>query len=336
MKTTMLVSFLCLLATRVGAQGTSSLYPDDTLEYWQSRYAKNLRWNFENVVRPRLDSSERRNLADVELRFPLKPEREGGLFAFYSTPQTDPPVVAMPALSIKFFDDLCIAIAWLEESGYEGGTVTDYVAMLKYLPSGSFPGGRYLPPLEALHVPANALSNPRVDSMSQKLLKSGLLWVLIHELGHVHYKHLGYDRISAEQAQEQETQADRFATSIMRRIGVAPIGVAHFFAVATSLWPNRADFTSDAAWQIYMENTSHPLTTERLRTLTADLRANQEPFVRPEPNPDAALAALRTAITNMEGLARILAEEDLQQYIKKRALDAAGQADPLRPRPKER
>ena len=332
MKRMTLISFVCLLVTRVSAQDASSLYPDGTLKHWQPRYAENLRWNFENVVRPMLRSSERLNLAEVQLHFPLKAEREVGLFAFYSTPQADPPVVAMPVLSIKFFDDLCVANAWLEENDYELGTVTDYVAMLKYLPSGSFPGGRYLPPLAALQIPANALDNPRVDSLSQKLLKSGLLWVLIHELAHVRYKHPGYDEVSADQAQQQETEADRFATEIMRRIGVAPVGVAQFFTIATYLWPNRADFTSDVAWQIYLENTPHPLTTARLRTLTTDLRANLESFARGEPNPEA----VRTVISSMEGLAPILAEEDMQRYIKKRALDVAGQPDPLRPRPKEK
>lgn len=334
MKTASLISLVCLLVTGVHAQDVSNLYPDSTLKHWQPRYAENFRWNFENVVLPRLRPAERRNLAGVQLHFPLKAGREAGLLAFYSNPQADPPVVTMPVLSIKFFDDLCAATAWLEENGYEFGTVTDYVAMLKHLASDSFPGGRYLPPLEALQIPTDAFDNPRVDSLSQKLLKSGLLWVLIHELAHVCHEHPGYKEVSAKQAQQQETEADQFATEIMRRIGVAPIGIAYFFVVATHLWPNRADSTSDVAWQIYLENTEHPLTTERMRALAADLRENQGSFIRSEPNPPVALIALRDAISNIEGLAPILADEDMQRDIKQRALDLASQSDPLRPRPK--
>ena len=335
MKMRLVISLVCLLTAGVNAQNVSDMYSDDTLRYWQPRYAENFRWNFENAVLPKLDAAERRSLAGVQFRFPLKAGREAGLLAFYSQPHADPPIVSMPVLSIKFFDDLCVATAWLEENGYQFGTVTDYVAMLKYLEPDSFPGGKYLPPLEALQIPADAFDNARVDSLSQKLMKSGLLWVFIHELAHVRYEHQSYDNTSAAQAQQQEIEADRFATEIMRRISVAPIGIAHFFTVATALWPNRADFTSDAAWQIYLEKTTHPLTTERMRTLAADLRAKQRSFVRADPNPQAALAALGVAISSIEGLAPILADKDMQRLVKVRALYLAGQSDPLRPRPRD-
>ena len=48
-------------------------------------------------------------------------------------PTTGTPwVVTMSAASLKFFDDFCVAIAWLQANGYSIETASDYVSMLKY------------------------------------------------------------------------------------------------------------------------------------------------------------------------------------------------------------
>jgi hypothetical protein len=330
------IGIMLFLATGLRAQEASRLYTDTALQQWQARYAENLQGNFTDVILPRLRPMERAKLDKVQLRFPLRAEPQAGLLSFSSEPKANPPVVTMPTLSIKFFDDLCIASAWLEENGYELGTVTDYVVMLKYVEPASFPGGKHLPPLEALQIPANALRNQGVDDLSQKLLKSALIWVFLHELGHIYHEHQGYGGITAQQAQQQEKEADQFGTEIMRRIAVAPIGTVQFFTIATYLWPNRADFTSDAAWEFYLAKTTHPLNADRLLSMAADLKRNQNAFVRSERNQQAALTGLATAITEIERLAQLLADEKLQQFSKQRAFTLAKQPNPLRPRLKEK
>jgi arsenate reductase-like glutaredoxin family protein len=334
MKKLFLCGLIMMLTTSALAGDLSGLYDQSTLRYWQNRYSQNIRWNFENVVLKVLNRSEYQALSNVSLRFPRVGEIKGGALEFYSLTQKSTPEVVLPVLSIKFFDDLAIAISWLDEKGYQAATVTDYVSMLKYLQPSAFPGGRYLKPLEALQIPPNALRYGRVDSLSQKILKSALIWILAHELAHIYYKHPGYGpKVSAENTQQNEIQADRFATDIMHRIGVPPIGIAYFFTMALHLWPNRSDFNSNAAWRYYIKSTTHPLTTDRLRILANDMEAKTASFVRKERNYAAALNALRQSIITIRNLANFLADEERQKTIKRKAIVFSQIPDPLKPRP---
>src|SRR3546814_15677356 len=82
-------------------------------------------------------------------------------------------------MSLKFFDDLAVAFAWLNRNGYSPETVLEYVGMLKYGREGDF--GRWPQPLRSLRIPDDALTDPAVDSLAQNIFTSGVIFVLLHE-----------------------------------------------------------------------------------------------------------------------------------------------------------
>jgi hypothetical protein len=331
MKRIYLLCILLLIPIQTAAKDLSNLYEPNTLVYWQGRYPKNIQYNFENVIRANLEPKERTRLKSVQLKFPLVGINNDPL-AFYSFPAGHPPLVVVPILSVKFFDDLAIAYSWLTESGYSAETVIDFVSMLKYGKADWFPGGRYPQPMRALRVPANALDNPNVDKISQNILKSAMIWILAHELGHIYYRHPDYGSVPAEQAQRNEEESDRFATEIMRRIGVAPIGMGIFLTVAVHWWQNRGDVDTDEAWRYYVETATHPLTAHRMRTLAALLQEYAEDFARKEDNYYTALQAVRNAARDISSIARLLEDEDMQKSIKVRARCLRIQPNSLVPR----
>ena len=88
-----------------------SLYDDAELRHWQPRYRDSILWNVENVILPKLTAKERRKFAKVRFEFPLRGSGNDSS-AFYSTTGASPRVF-MPVLSLKNFDDMSVALAWL-------------------------------------------------------------------------------------------------------------------------------------------------------------------------------------------------------------------------------
>ena len=98
-----------------------------------------------------------------EFRFePIVPQNEP--FAFYSTGDK----VVASAASLKFLDDLSVATAWLDLNGFEQQTVADYMLMLHYW-RAMRRGKRPPKLLEALCIPADALSNRKVDERANRI-----------------------------------------------------------------------------------------------------------------------------------------------------------------------
>jgi hypothetical protein len=323
--------FVVMLICHAPANGANraGLYSNSTLSYWQGRYSENILWNFNNSIWRELSAQEKNRLRNLEIVFPLTAPN-GDPFAFYTLLGANSAQVNLPIFSIKFFDDLAISQSWLNENGYDSQLPLDYVALLKYLHPADFPGGKYQAPLRALKIPSNALQNQSVDEISQKILKSTITWILLHEIGHAYFRH--GEPASAEIAQQQEVDADNFATEIMRRIGVAPIGMGVFFAAAVHWWPNRSDCPSNAAWMQAIRKSSHPITTDRLQNLSSGIWTYRQDFVRKEPNPQRALAAISVATQTLSQMAHFLANEELQNTIRKKAELFGALPDPLGPR----
>ncbi len=230
------------------------MYDTATLEYWGARYRQSTYKIRDQLILKYLKTSESQALAGVRLDFPLK--GLGGEPLEFYTPAGHSKVV-MPILSMKFLDDLCTAYAWLQVNGYSLETISDYTAMLKY---ASFPDGRYPAPLRALHIPENALSDPRVSELSLGHFVSARAFILLHELGHIYHRDPPTGTISAEQSRLNEEQADSFAAEVMSRTPVPPLGIIVFFM-------------ADAHWANYPPdpNATHPVSGHRLHTLAAHL-----------------------------------------------------------------
>ncbi len=308
-----------------------TLYDSDTLTYWHGRYGPNIEWNVHDLLMQRLTPEELAPLEGLRLELPLIDPQ-----ARYQTPLSfyaisSPPQIVVPILSVKFLDDLSIASAWLEENGFSQETILDYAALLKYSNGDRFAGGRFPDPLTALQIPDNALDDPRVDDLSQKILKSSLVWVLAHELGHVCYGHQGYSGITMESAQQHEADADAFATEMFRRIGTYPGGMALLFLVFSRLSPNRGDFATEEAWRDYMTHqTTHPISRARLRAIAEDLRSDPHGFAGAEPDQAAAAQAVLYIAGEIENIVEKLDDPDLQRLLRARA--AATDLEALAPR----
>ena len=171
---------------------------------------------FNQVILPVLTGEEKQRLSGVQLDFPLHAEGDskGQPLAFYHP--VDQSLVVMPIFSLKFLDDLCTAYAWLQVKGYSLETISDYTAMLKYK---DFPAGSYPQPLKALHIPDDALKDKEVDELALGHFVTARTFILLHELGHVYYRHRA---TTAEQSRRNEEQADAFAAQVMGRTPLPP------------------------------------------------------------------------------------------------------------------
>jgi len=309
-----LLAFTLALAVAhaAAAKDMGSLYDDATLEYWQQRYANGIERNFEEIIRPQLTPEERRQLADVQFAFPLR-----GLgadpFSFYAT--NPPPTVNLPVMSIKFFDDLSVALAWLWRNGFGLDTVYEYVGMLKYTDLAMF-GGRYPEPLSALRIPADALADQTVSDLADKIFDSGVAFVLLHELGHIRYHHPGNGpEVPSDISRANEEAADAFALDVLRRLQNQPTGMAFLFMAFAHGTPNRGDYGSEAEYQQFLRSATHPLSEARLQALADALMDSADDFARNEPDPTVGRKNMLFIADQLTAVAQILGDPDMQRTI---------------------
>ena len=325
MKHKVLCLLLCLVpVTVLASSDLSSLYDEQTLRYWKGRYEKNLRWNFDKLVLGSLTPAERRQLGSVQLDLPLRApgEQAGDPLVFYAARGR----IVMPIQSVKFFDDLAQAWAWFRARDESTEKVFDYIAMLKYRKPSELGLRQFPPPLEALNVPADAWKkDKRADDVAQKILESGIIWIMGHQIAHQYYRHRGYgQRVSRKQAQLNETSADRFANEIMRRIRMEPLGMANYFLFMAYWSPNRADFSSEQAWREYQQKlATHPFTAERMKQLARDMKASPTRYSATEMGMPASIKRIQQTAGWLDQIATILEDPDIQRSIaiKARATD---------------
>ncbi len=142
------------------------IYDQKTLNKVYKPYSENISYNYKHVIEDKLHRDERPQLRGLKLSFPLRGENNQ-FFDFYSH-SADRNVV-IPIESVKFLDDVCQAAAWLEYKKMTGQALFDYITLLKYRPN-DFPGGKPMPPLQALGLPLDPTLEYYVDDVSQKCL----------------------------------------------------------------------------------------------------------------------------------------------------------------------
>ena len=306
---------LTLVAEAARAGNIDALYDDATLEFWQGKYAKGLHSNLEDVIFPRLSAEESQRLAGIRIDVPLRVTDQEP-FAYYTT--GTPWVVTMSAASLKFFDDFCVAIAWLQTNGYDIETASDYVSMLKYRTPAAI-GGRYPLPLDALQIPGDALDNPRVNNIANRIFNEAVFFVLAHELGHALYRHPGYGPgVTRAQARANEAEADAFALDMMQRAEAEPTSMAFWFLMAGYMADGRGDFASDADYEKFLTESTHPLTGDRIAALADRLAAAAEEFARLGSDPAASLSRINWTADQLNQVAGILGDPGIQALIARR------------------
>jgi hypothetical protein len=306
---------LAVLEPVARAGDIARLYDDATLKYWQTRYSKGLNSNLKNVIFPRLSQEERQRLEGIRINVPLRVDDQEP-FAYYTA---GPPwVVTISAASLKFFDDFCVAIAWLQANGYSIETASDYVTMLKYR-SPSAIGGRYPLPLEALQIPGNALDDQHVNNIANRIFDEAIFFVLSHELGHALYRHPGYGpNVTRAEARANEAEADFFALDMMQRAEAEPTSMAFWFLMAGHYADGRGDFGSEAEYEQFLAQATHPLTGDRIAALADKLLASKSEFATNESDRAASEARIAWTAEQLRQVAGILGDPDVQALISNR------------------
>ena len=298
----------------------STIYPNESLRYWSTRYPENVKWNFHELMLSKLRQAESNHAYNSTLMFPLRPDSmlDGTPFSFYASVAEKK--IYVPISAIKFIDDVSIAAAWLERNNYSLETLIDYISILKY-GVNRFPPGQVPDPIKALHVPEKAYEQDQwVDELSQKILKSIMVWILGHELGHIIYQHPPYKDVSFSTSQQCEKEADAFATDMFRRIGTAPAGMVILFTLFTSFFRHRGDFSNDTDWEKYLRDSTHPVSNERLLLIANEFLKNPETFVGAEPNVFKATQLVTTIGKEAKKIAEIMNSSKMQIFLTARAL----------------
>lgn len=264
-------------------------------------------------LRPKFSPDELRKLNQVQLDFPLVGQRRDP-FDYYANYANQ--TVYFPIISLRFFEDICTAYAWLWANNFSLSTIDEYVAMLKYRPFSEFASRGYSLPLDALRIPDNALADQNVDQLSLRIRNSGYAFILAHELGHIYYEDRGYAGLTSDQAQRIETKADHFALDILQRASTIPMGAMLWLQATAYFSQNRGDFQSDEEWKEFLHSEmTHPLNSFRLHTLAARLYAQADDFSHYEKDRQSGKENLEFIAQGMLRIAEIADDMDLQRTI---------------------
>lgn len=313
MRPVILAGWLAAIASlSIHAQDVGRLYTQADLAKAGARYAPNLKGLWEEDFLSRLTPAERQQGGAVALTLPLIGAQRTPIDFYANALERR---VSLPISSVKFLDDISIAIAYYERKGCGMGTVSDYVGVLRERPDELSSA-----PREALGVPADALKDEFVDDVSQKLLKSTVYFIVAHEYAHVMYGHAGYKSITAAQAQRQETEADAFALEVMRRIAVPPLSMAHFFMLVSRLEKSPADFETQAEYEAYLRTrATHPISSRRIIAVANALQANAASYARLQPNPQAWTQRIGMIAGQVRAVGETLDDPKMRQFMTMRS-----------------
>ena len=302
MRATATLTCLGLLTVSAGnslARDYSTMYPSAELQRVNGIYAPNLHAILFQDIAAYLSDDELKTLSGVTLLQPW--DRTADPFEFAADARSS--VILVPTLSVKFLDELAVATAWFERHKCNKEAVFDYSAAL------DFSHLELKGPLAELQVPHDAYrTDAYVDDVSQKILKSAVAFIVLHELGHVHLRHLAYQGISGEQAMEQEAAADRFAMQVLRRMRLPPIGMVVWFTAASKRDPLGAGSPLQ----------THPLSSDRLHAIADDLRRNPDDFIEAANRGTMTLETVRQIAADMDTIAYGLADPNLRSLLRAR------------------
>jgi hypothetical protein len=273
-----LVITTCAGATLFG-QNVSKLYPEKKLQADSTRWSEQIQAEYRETILPQLTDVERNALGAVKIKVPLV-GRNGDPFSFYTDNEG---TIHLPALSLRFFSDLCVANAWLNAHGYDGTTVRDYVGVL-FREAKASPGAPLPPVFRTLGIPDNAREESAVSNRADRSFGNTVVFLLAHELGHALNKHRT-DLSDPIQKRNQEIEADAFAIEIMRRIGQVPSGIEFWFYAEHDGHIVPREFSTEAEWRKYLNGLDHPVSKERLEALAAVIEKASDSFARNQTNP---------------------------------------------------
>ncbi len=311
-----------------------NLYSPEALDQAAQRLVPRVQQIYERGFEDHFEPHELKKLRGLRLAFPIRDR--GDPFTFYS--HVPSRTVTLSVQSLLFLEDLCTAYAWLWRNGYSLETIDEYVTMLRYQLPRHMPGGRFLPPLEALHIPDDALDDQAVDGLSLRLRNSAYAFILAHEVGHVYHDHPppADHAIPRQQIRDDERQADAFALEALRRVANLPMGALVYFQALAYYLPTRGNFATEEAWRKHLKTVAtHPVNADRLKHVAAILQKNAQSYLTHEPDKQAGLELVRFIATGIDDIAEVLDDADLQRYMaqKVQQMSMPASLKPRRPKP---
>lgn len=255
-------------------QNISRLYSQEKLKADSARWSEQIQAEYRDTILPQLTDQERTALGTAKIEVPISGPN-GDPFWFYTD---DKGTIYLPALSLRFFSDLCVANAWLNAHRYDGTTVRDYVGLL-FREAAASPRAPLPSVFRTLGVPESARAESAVSNRADRNFGNTVVFLLAHELGHSLKKHRTDLRDPIER-RKQEIEADAFAIEIMRRIGQVPSGIEFWFYVEHDGHVAPRKFNTEAEWQKYLASLDHPVSKERLDALADVIEKASDSFAR--------------------------------------------------------
>lgn len=290
---------MCFIANDLTA-AQIHLYTNKELMDAKRVYEPNIRGIFREDLIRQLPAADRGVLAKVILRIPLRGEHP----LQYTARPLDRSII-VPMMSMKFLDELTIAWAWFEENGCQTAYLTSYLSSLLGFNS------IHVGPMKAFNLSMAVTKNKRVNSLSLKLSKSALFFLLAHEAGHIVRNHQAHTKGLKSQAQEQA--ADEYALFAMARIGVMPAGMLQYFMAAYMFEPlpdlQTWEYKADVIGEL-----THPLTSKRVRLIANSLAANPMGYAHSELNPVNAAQQVKNVAAMISEIANHMDHGGMKLY----------------------
>jgi hypothetical protein len=292
-----LVVCALLLASSALCGDWSSLYDAKQLESQRERLSKDLNSVIAQEIEPFLTSAQRHAISDIRIDLPLSAEPAANPLDFYSAHAGN---ITLPLLTVAFVDDMAEAYAWLWANRYSSLTVDEYLGMLRNRAAGDFPGNRYPAPLEALHIPANALENPAVAQMTDRVRATTLSFMLLHQFGHLNHRTVSEEAtVKHDGVDGEEEFADRFALEAMKKNSETPAGLLmliHGMLYLPAAPPKQ-----------------HPVTRQRLNAMADYLDTRVKEFATGRPDRKVATVAIHALADHMRRAALFLSDSTGQR-----------------------
>lgn len=300
-----------LFAALCPAADWSSIYDTGALEAQKDRLQTTISLLLEREIMPFVSSQQAMLLGLQDIDLPLSGFRSDPL-DFYAQNRR----IVLPIRTLLFLEDLSRSYGWMWANRYTTKTADEYLSMLRYRGPSDFVGGKYPAPRQALHVPENALGDPRVVEASVRLRKTAFGFILLHQYAHVQLHHEA--KVNAGYSEAQEEEADQYALDIMKNNSVPPTGVLLVMQSAMFFEAGEGD-------QL------HPVTPQRLEAMAHYLDARVMEFIRGRPDKTVAMDGIHSIAMLLVQDAEWLTVRGHQQELQQLAM----KTDPttLQPRP---
>jgi hypothetical protein len=268
------ISLFLLCFSICSAADWSTIYDCSKLQAEKPRLQKAMDFLVQKEILPFIPEQEATAFGLLTIDLPPTDFRTDPL-DFYS----EEGHIILPVRTLLFLEDLSRAYGWMWGNRFSTKTADEYLMMLRYRNPADFQDGKFPPPLIALHVPENALSDPKVVAASLLLRRTAYAFILLHEFAHLQLHHQISSRHSYSEPQEEA--ADLFALNIMKENSATPTGL---------LVVMRSALLFEAG----TEESLHPVTSARLDGMAKYLDRRVTDFVRGRQDRPAAMDAIQS------------------------------------------